>query len=433
MNRMVQLFNSKVRWPVRDLLEKTLKGYFKGSIVNKNPKRKILQFLYGIVSDQRYSIATLTAIEALDNRYRTVLYNEEKGFSYGQRSIDGLANSETFILPSLGYAHLQGALVNPDNSLVQWKNKALFQRTGAHERQLIAVYPGAQIEKQEHDRILFHNTPPIPIAKGISMCGNYPLNWYHWSIEILSRSALFEELPKEYNDYPLLVPSSVLKSANHRQILEFATNRSIIELEDDQSYKVHNCIIIDSPAFAPPNTVKGYLDIQLNDQVIWPKLMTRYRNNILNNIGSERLKKSSQLPDKIFLARPKTHRAYNQEEVFTVFEQMGFEMVFPESLSVVDQIRLFLHAKEIAGPAGAAWSNILYCSKGTKSLGFVPDFIGLEKHAAFSNLGNLNQVDCRWIYYRSKAADYLQFIGHKEYDVIDVEMVRKAAISLFTS
>lgn len=429
---MVRFFNSKAWRPLRSYLENLLNTELKDSIIIRNRKREVLLFLNNVIADKRHSIETLTAIDTIENRYRTALYVDEKGVSYGQRNVDGNGESESFILPPLGYTRLQGAVVNPSNSLVLWRKKALFQRSTSHERQFISVYPGVQIEKQENDRILFHNHKSISIAKGISMCGNYPLNWYHWSIEILSRSALFEELPEEYNDYPLLVPSSVLNSVNHRRLLEFATKRPVVELDDQHCYRVHHCIVIDSPAFAPPNTVGGYLDIQIQDQIIWPKLMTRFRDNVLKNIGAERLQPSTQLPDKIFLARPESKRPYNQNEVFSVFRDLGFEMVFLESVNVVDQIRLFLHAKEIAGPTGAAWSNLLYCSKGTKTLGFVPDFNGLEKHVAFANLASVSQIDCRWLYYPSKAADYLQFVGHSEQDELDVQMVYNAANSMFT-
>ncbi len=60
----------------------------------------------------------------------------------------------------------------------------------------------------------------------------------------------------------------------------------------------------------------------------------------------------------------------NQLEVESFFSRCGFEIVFPERLSVVQQADLFARASVVAGPHGAGLSNLVYCAPGTKVIEF---------------------------------------------------------------
>jgi capsular polysaccharide biosynthesis protein len=55
-------------------------------------------------------------------------------------------------------------------------------------------------------------------------------------------------------------------------------------------------------------------------------------------------------------------------EICEVAEQAGFQLIAPEEHSVADQVRLFAAARAIAGPDGAAFTNMLFCRQGTKSM-----------------------------------------------------------------
>jgi hypothetical protein len=51
----------------------------------------------------------------------------------------------------------------------------------------------------------------------------------------------------------------------------------------------------------------------------------------------------------------------NEAQVVDVFERYGFEVVFPEELSLLEQARLFASASAIAGVKGAALTNMVFC------------------------------------------------------------------------
>jgi hypothetical protein len=51
----------------------------------------------------------------------------------------------------------------------------------------------------------------------------------------------------------------------------------------------------------------------------------------------------------------------NETQVIDVFERYGFEVVFPEELSLLEQARLFASASAVAGVKGAALTNMVFC------------------------------------------------------------------------
>lgn len=58
----------------------------------------------------------------------------------------------------------------------------------------------------------------------------------------------------------------------------------------------------------------------------------------------------------------------NQTEVQRIFEQHGFETIYPERLDFQSARELFSQAEIIAGPTGAAFANLLLCPPGTTAL-----------------------------------------------------------------
>jgi capsular polysaccharide biosynthesis protein len=54
------------------------------------------------------------------------------------------------------------------------------------------------------------------------------------------------------------------------------------------------------------------------------------------------------------------------DEICDAAERAGYELVAPEDYSVTEQVRMFGTARGVAGPAGAAFTNMLFCRVGTK-------------------------------------------------------------------
>ncbi|MEK8030695.1 glycosyltransferase family 61 protein [Ideonella sp. DXS29W] len=104
----------------------------------------------------------------------------------------------------------------------------------------------------------------------------------------------------------------------------------------------------------------------------------------------------------IYLARRgETRRPMAEaEQVIDIAESLGFEIVAAETLSLLDQVRLFSSARGIAGPPGAAFTNLMWARPGTRVLTiFKQDING----PTFFDLSFLRGQQHRWLQARSIA------------------------------
>ena len=72
-----------------------------------------------------------------------------------------------------------------------------------------------------------------------------------------------------------------------------------------------------------------------------------------------------------------------------------------EELSLKEQISLISNAEVIAGPTGAAWTNLIFCREGAKCLCWMADEYG--EFSAFSNLARVVGADLRYVMHRTGA------------------------------
>ncbi len=82
---------------------------------------------------------------------------------------------------------------------------------------------------------------------------------------------------------------------------------------------------------------------------------------------------------RIYLSRnqgPASRRLVNETAFKAVIDRFGFEEVFPERLSLDQQIALFSEAEAVIGPHGAAFTNILFMPENALVLEmFAPGYI----------------------------------------------------------
>lgn len=72
-----------------------------------------------------------------------------------------------------------------------------------------------------------------------------------------------------------------------------------------------------------------------------------------------------------------------------------------DELSLTEQMALISNAEAIAGPTGAEWTNLIFCSPDTKCLCWMAD--GYGDFAAYSTLAKIVGADLRYLTYRADA------------------------------
>lgn len=79
---------------------------------------------------------------------------------------------------------------------------------------------------------------------------------------------------------------------------------------------------------------------------------------------AERLSENSKIsaPEKVYISRSKVsgRKLINEVEVEALFRDLGFAIIHPQELSIFDQVKIFSHAKCIAGTGGSAMHNTLF-------------------------------------------------------------------------
>lgn len=247
---------------------------------------------------------------------------------------------------------------------------------------------------------LVRQDQPEYIDKGILISGGSETNYYHWMLEILSQLQFIEEMPDEYNDYPILISVSSQKISSIKTFIDAAkVSRRFIYLNNITSYRVEDLLLI-----TPPNNLVANLK-----DTTWSNVVNSYVRkesiDYLRHVAFQACLSSASvpLPKRIFFARKGFIRHYNQNEIMDALSVFGFAFVYMEDLSFCEQVSLMAQAEIIVGPTGAAWTNIIFASPGTKALCWMARDAG--DLSCFSNIAYVLDIDLNYLSYEVRTSN----------------------------
>ena len=264
---------------------------------------------------------------------------------------------------------------------------------------------------------LVRNNQKNVIPKGILINGFYDSNYYHWVVEILPQLQYLQELPKTYNDFPILMSEMSQKYGSIKELISlFNIEREIIFLPSVSDYVVENLLIISSPNRCCPRIV-GSAWSNADYTYCRPESILYIRDLVLNKCNDS----NKEFPKRIFLTPSMKHRKYNQDDVFERLKKFGFIKVNPEQMSILEQATVFNNADIIVGPTGATWTNIIFAKHGANALCWMAEEWG--DFSSFSNIADLVGVNLNYITYAAGVDDHVGLFS-QEY-VIDQNAVEK--------
>jgi capsular polysaccharide biosynthesis protein len=123
--------------------------------------------------------------------------------------------------------------------------------------------------------------------------------------------------------------------------------------------------------------------------------MESYRDVFLSAFAPEEITPHR----RIVLAREGGRRSYNQEEALAIAAEFGFEAVYPEKLTLAEQVRTFREATHVLGPSGAGFAGMLFAQQGTSALCWQDT--RLRFMTILPDLATLNHAEYWHIFYRS--------------------------------
>lgn len=350
-----------------------------------------------------------------------LLYRDKVTLAYSPPKFDEYVTFESILVNEMKYDQYAAAFKNASvlggSSIIILPNKLVLYDIKSLDRNNRYSYsdPGILYFKQNN---LIHKNAPVneDIEEAIWMGGNFSWNYYHLLFEYLIKFGKLERLGLNLQ-IPILIDRICFEVPQFQELLSIVNHqrRQIISIDSMNCYKVKKLYYINCPNFIPPNFV--------NDKDIHPSDI-QFDIKSLIDLKSMLLPYSSnkEFPKRFFISRKDTsgRRVFNEDEVFGILETFGFDLIVPEKLSVTDQIALFNQAECIAGGSGAAFANLLFCTKSCKAIIFSKNRLPFS---GFSTIAYAVGVDIRYVTEESTKGDLLKNI-HDPF-VIEVEKLRR--------
>lgn len=223
--------------------------------------------------------------------------------------------------------------------------------------------------------------PPVAIEGTVAfLAKNYCYNYYHWmfeflpQIELLRRSGIdigsIDKFAVNHCCFPFQRETVSLLGIPLEKIVETYKNNHI-----QARQLLVSSVITESTKWACDFLRREFL----NDSII-----------------------GLQKKQRIFISRKEKRRVINEDELVAVLSKFGFKSIAPESLSVAEQVSLFAAAEVVIGAHGAALTNTVFCSPGTKVIEiFAPDYVNPCYRQLSTQVG----------------LEYWEFIGERVLDI----------------
>jgi Glycosyltransferase 61 len=339
--------------------------------------------------------STILPIAWLDDRTPTMrLADAGAGISVGP-SLAGRSSVKSVTLPAVSLYALREVTLAAGAPAFASDGSILIERVPGVEVNRCS-FLGGPVLAHGNSFAAIPQRRSVALESGFFLAGYGYSNWYHWMIEILPKLRFWQELPRALRAYPLLVgEDACAQTAFLEALAAFSSDADISVLKKDELYTVGHLLHINSPNPSPFN-LRGINQMRVMDFFMRPSAIQDWRQRV----GLDPRQRST--PNRqIFLARANDRRPYNQSEVLDMFCGSGFEPVYFDQMSLREQVDTMASARLIAGPTGAAWANLIFCTPGAKALCWMAE--PYREYSAYSTIAHILGIDLRYLTYATNA------------------------------
>jgi len=231
----------------------------------------------------------------------------------------------------------------------------------------------------------------LPAA--ISMIGSASSNYVHWLTETAPKLALIDDI-EDYADVPLVIDAEL-----HPNILESIhclnlRKRELISIKRGQIFRVGKLVAVTPVAYIP-------FDFKRETKPEINPGLAMYAPDGLNLLRQKLVTHFTDLgaghSTRLYLRRTaKSRQMSNAVEVEALLQKQGFQIVEPETLAFMEQVRLFSRAEIIVGQGGAAFGNIIFAPKGCHIV-ILTTWSPFTIYYYFSNLASVLGQRCSFV------------------------------------
>lgn len=274
---------------------------------------------------------------------------------------------EFYPSPEIYLAGLHNVTISGASSIILTEHECLYDPFIEDTQERLDIKFSNVVGKIKENLIVEMNPAVQIIEEGIFLMGFASYNYYHFTVEIMSRLKYADSF-EEYRQLPLIVDSIMTQVPQFYEILQKFNcfHHPIITIKPNETMTVKHLIYPSYNTWMPIN-VKDREMILTSDFIM--------AKSGLDNIRSYLDLEPHPQEKCIFISRKnlKATRLGNEAEIVELFREYGFEIVHTEDLTYDEQIALFHSAKCIAAASGAALTNIVYCQPQTDIVCIIPE------------------------------------------------------------
>lgn len=264
-----------------------------------------------------------------------------------------------FNSPAVYIAELKNVTVHGSSGLVFTEKKVLTD-ISANDTENRVQYRSGTIRRGNKKYFYVETSKDVDeLDEAINLCGFAASNYYHLTLEILSRYEYVRRYVGDRN-IPVLLDEDARRFPQYVELIgKVLADAKVIFVPEYKRIKCKNLIYPSMNTWMPMN-VRKRNDFRIADNLIAHSAIT----NIQKAAKEYRL---SQGDRKIFISRKNASfsRIVNESEVAQLFKDNGYDVVCTEALTYRQQVELFSSARCIVGATGAAFTNVIYCNPGT--------------------------------------------------------------------
>lgn len=233
------------------------------------------------------------------------------------------------------------------------------------------------------------SNPQKILGKSINLLHFYDGNYYHWLIELLPNLSVCSKFAENIK---VLVSTELPEQFYQALALVLPSNCEVVKIDLNTTIEQEEAILVQGMHYAPrkihersPHVVSD--TYQAEFAVNW------LRQSILNTSTQECKHKPESF---IYLARKGNsglRKNISEQDITLQMKLLGFDIIYTEDLSFIEQVRLFSNAKLIVGSAGSAYANLVFCSKECKVIMLTMGDGNDVSYHFFHKLANLVDVN----------------------------------------
>ncbi|WP_267360199.1 MULTISPECIES: glycosyltransferase family 61 protein [unclassified Methylobacterium] len=276
-------------------------------------------------------------------------------------------------MPPQYLAFLDGAHAFPRSNVVIAGDKLVYDLAAHPRRPDILLQDGINPDQimmaafTETRALVEVPEDPHRVEAGLMMFGLQSRNYGHWFCEFVPRMLCYND-PRCPDGIPLCIDDHMPPS--HEEILRLldTRDRPVIKLPP-RPVAFGRLGMAPPPAFFPFEMKPG----RPVYDAIWPAdIFAPIREQILTR-ARERGVLSGRIDRRLFISRKAfSQRALvNEAEIAERLIPLGFEVIYPETMSFLEQVEAFHSAALVVGSSSSALSNALFCRPGCRILGLI--------------------------------------------------------------